>query len=220
MSTSSAEGSSWQTACRWRQYESEVRVNLIRIAAVGVFYAVHLVHQVAASGNHRIFAVLGLDAGTVLPKPNHVAVTCLALAWVMLALFIHSLLLARRFPRWLMYVSTGGDILLLTGVLALTSGARSPLVAGYFLIVMMAGLRLDLWLVRATAAGTLIGYLVLLGSSRWPVGLAKLNELPTVPRYHQLMVVAALSLSGVVVGQWIRHARRLARDLERGEAGP
>src|SRR5947207_1831073 len=82
-----------------------------------------------------------------------------------------------------------GDLVLLTCVLALTSGATSPLVAGYFLIVMMSALRLDLRLTRCTTAAAVAGYVVLLGVARWPLGLAKVSPLPAVPRYQELMMI-------------------------------
>ena len=100
-------------------------------------------------------------------------------------------------------------------MLTLSSGAASPLVAGYFLIIMMAGLRFDVRLVRLTTCGAIAGYLFLLGAAKWPMGLAKINVLPTVPRYQEAMVVAALLLAGVVVGQWLRHVRKLVDDLVR-----
>ncbi len=215
MNSVAAEELAWDAACRWRQYEAELRVNLVRVAAIGVFYSVHLVHHLAATGRHPVLEVLGLDAGAGLSDHAHVAVTCIAVAWAMLGLLIHRLLLGRVFPRWLMYASTGTDLLLLTCVLSLTSGVTSPLVAGYFLIVMMAGLRLDARLVRCTTATAVIGYVVLLGMAKWPLGLAKLSPLPTVPRYQQLMMIAALVLAGVLVGQWVRSARDLAQHLIR-----
>ncbi len=201
----------WEAACRWQQYEAELRVNLVRLGAIGLFYIVHLVHHVAAKGNLPVLAALGLDSGTVLTGQTHAALTCIVLAWVMIGLWIHRSLSMRVFPRWLMYGSTAGDVILLTAVLVLTSGPTSPLIAGYFLIVMMSGLRFDLTLVRCATATTVVSYLIVLGCAKWPIGLGKINTLPSVPRYQQLMVIAALLLAGVVVGQGVRQARQLAQ---------
>ena len=201
----------WEAACRWQQFEAELRVNLVRLAAIGSFYLVHLVHHLAAGGNVPVLTALGLDAGTVLNTQTHAALTCVVLAWVMIGLWIHRSLSSRVFPTWLMYVSTLSDLSLLTAILVLTSGATSPLVAGYFLILMMSGLRFDLPLVRWATGASVFGYLVVLGCAKWPIGLSKLHPLPTVPRYQQLMMVVALLLAGVVVGQWVRQADQLAR---------
>ena len=94
--------------------------------------------------------------------------------------------------------------------------AASPLLAGYFLIIIMSGLRLELRLVWDAAGASIAGYLFVLGCTRWPRGLLLENPLPEVPRYQQLMVIAALAIAGVIVGQCVRHARQLADDVVRG----
>ena len=137
------------------------------------------------------------------------------LAWVLWSLLVHVLLLDRVFPRRLPLVSICVDSLLLTAVLLCGSGAASPMVCGYFLIVMMAGLRLNLNWVKAAAGCCLAGYVVLLGCARWPQGVLLAQPHPTLPRYHQLMVGIAIVMSGVIVGQLVRHVRQLAFDLQR-----
>lgn len=223
LNSADRDSEAWDVARRWRQYEAEIRVNTMRIIAIGTFYLIHLAHHYSASHPNRWLNILQLGGGEALSQTLHVAVTSVAVAWTMWALLLHSLLREHVFPRWLPVVSTGLDTFLVTAMLLLSSGAASPLVAAYFLIIMMAGLRLDLWLVRAAAGGCLVGYIVVLGATRWPRGLLLENSLPAVPRYQQLMVLAALLLSGVIVGQWVRHARRMADDLVRSnrrETGP
>jgi hypothetical protein len=209
------QDATWSVARHWRQREAEMRINLVRIAAVGIFYLIHLVHHWAATHDSSLLKSLELDTGGVLTDKLHVAVTCIVVAWTMLAVLVHAMLREGRSPRWLSVGATFLDVILLTAALLLSSGAASPLVAGYFLIVMMAGLRLDLRLVWETAGLSIAGYMFVLGCTRWPQGFLLENILPAVPRYQQLMMVAALALSGVIVGQWIRHARKLAGDLAR-----
>lgn len=201
----------WEAACRWQQFEAEQRVNLVRLGAIGSFYIVHLVHHLAAAGNLPLLSALGLDAGSSLTRQTHIAITCVVLAWGMVGLWIHHLLRERVFPDWLMYASTFGDLCFLTAILVLTSGPTSPLIAGYFLVVIMSGLRFDLRLVRWSTATTVLSYLIVLGCAKWPIGLSKLNALPSVPRYQQLMVILALLLAGVIVGQGVRQTHQLAR---------
>lgn len=201
----------WEAACRWQQYEAELRVNLVRIGSIGSFYIVHLVHHLGAVGNVPALATLGLDAGAALTKQAHIAVTSIVLAWGMIGYWIHYLLRERVFPGWLMYASTMGDICFLTAVLVLTSGPTSPLVAGYFLIIIMSGLRFDLRLVRWSTSIAILSYVFVLGCAKWPIGLSKLNALPSVPRYQQLMMICAILLAGVIVGQAVRQAKNLAR---------
>jgi hypothetical protein len=129
---------------------------------------------------------------------------------------VHVLLLDRVFPQRLPLVSICLDCAFLTAVLVCSSGAASPLVCGYFLIVMMAGLRLNLAWVRAAAGCSLAGYLILLGCSRWPMGMLLADPLPVIPRYHQIVVGLAIVFSGVIVGQIVRHVRQMAESLMMG----
>jgi hypothetical protein len=209
----------WETVRRWRQYDAEIRVNTLRIVAVGGFYVIHLLHHYSAGGGNRFLGFLQFGSGATLSQPLHFAVTAVAVAWAMWALLVHSLLREQVFPRWLPVVSICLDNVLLTAILILTSGATSPLVSGYFLIIMMAGLRLDLRWIRMAAGSSILGYLFVLGCTRWPRGLLLENPLPRVPRFHQLMVLLALLLSGVIVGQLIRHIRRVADELPPSSGG-
>lgn len=205
--------------CRWEQYAAEMRANMVRCLAIGIFYVVYALHRVAGSVDSGLLHALGFDAGLHAPMDVHIAITCIMLAWVMLAFWIHHLLVRQVFPDWLKYVSTVGDIALLSLTLVLTSGASSPMVAGYFLVLMMTALRLDLRLVRWTTVASLVGYLVVLGCSKWPIGLSKTYELPTVPRYHQMIMLSAILLAGILAGQWVRQARQLLIRVARAVTG-
>jgi hypothetical protein len=59
------------------------------------------------------------------------------------------------------------------------------------------------------------GYLALLGYAKWFAD----RDL-RVPRYHQIILLLALALTGVVLGQVIRRVRRIAEEYAaRIEAG-
>jgi len=127
----------------------------------------------------------------------------------------------RFFPGAMKYLTTGCDVALLTGLLVVASGPKSPLVVGYLLLIALATLRFSLPLVRFSTVASMLGYLVVLGHARW-----FRSEEFHVPRYHQVMFLLALALCGVVLGQVIRRVAGLARDyaarLEsaKGEAPP
>jgi hypothetical protein len=199
---------SWFITSRWQEYEGEGRANLLRLIRLVVFYAVELVNY------------YGLDLGFVqMPKvvgrPFHLAVTFLTLGWAMLCLGVLSARLQGVFPRWLKFLSTGADVLLLTTILALADGPRSPLVVVYFLVVVLAALRFSLPLIWfATAAGA-AGYLFLLGFARWGSIPGWERSDQTVPRYQQVIFLLALVLTGVILGQVIRRVRHLAADYAR-----
>jgi hypothetical protein len=217
--TSTAADRSWFIAQRWQAYEAESRANLLRIVAIGVFYLVHLWSYFGSRGwlpNYGFFQIA--ESGEI-SKQFHLLITLIAVAWAMLALGILLALQNRIFPRWLPYFSTGCDIVLLTGIVCLGGMARSPLIVGYFLILILATLRLSLSLVWFATFACAGAYMAVLGCAKWPeqFGFTKLlGESATevrVPRYHQLIVLVALVMAGVILGQIIRRVRRLAEEF-------
>jgi hypothetical protein len=199
----------WFIVGRWQEFEGEGRANLLRVVGLVCFYAVELVNYY---GLHLGF----LQMPAVVTRPFHLAVTFLTLAWAMVCLAVLLCRQAHYFPSGLKFLSTGADLVLLTSVLTLGDGPRSPLVAGYFLVVVAAALRFSLPLVWFATAGAVAGYLFLLAYARWFAGreldvwLDQAARDLTVPRYHQVIVVMALVLTGVIVGQVIRRVRSLA----------
>jgi hypothetical protein len=212
--TSQTHDDAWLVVCRWRQYAAEIRVNVLRICAIAMFYLLHLAGSWPGNAGSWL-SLLQFNQTRELSPQRHLAITVLVGAWVLWSLTVHVLLLDRVFPRRLPVLSICLDSLFLTAVLICGSGAASPLVCGYFLIVMMAGLRLNLSWVRLATGCCVLGYLVVLGCSRWPQGFLLQDPLPTVPRYHQIMVCLAIVISGVIVGQMVRHVRQIAEDLLR-----
>lgn len=193
----------WHIVGRWQEYEGESRANLLRIIGIAAFYAIELVNY---HGLHLGFLELPKQEG--ISASFHQAVTALSVAWTMVGLGVYLCLSQRFFPGALKYVSTALDLVLLTVMLMLADGPRSPLVVGYFLVVVLSGLRFNLPLVRCATAGAIVGYLVVSGYARWFTERQDLR----VPRYHQLMILVALALTGITLGQIIRRVRRLAVD--------
>ncbi|MBN8624253.1 MAG: hypothetical protein J0M17_02070 [Planctomycetes bacterium] len=209
-----SSASRWETFRLQRQFDAELRTNVVRIAAVGLLYTLHLLHHFSAGGkfawlDFQGFNFLGLDDGAAVPEKTHLALTFIALAWATVAMIIHLALASRIFPPGLMYASTLADVGFLTAVLVFTSGAASPLVAVYLLIIAMAGLRLQLSLVRCATLAAMFGYLTVLGCRTLGVAGDLAARTPAVPRYYQLMFLATLAIAGIVAGQSIRHVRRL-----------
>lgn len=167
-----------------REFEGEVRANLLRAVGVSAFYLIEL-------ANYR--------TGTV-DRAFHMAMTALAAAWLVSAWGVFAFLRRRVFPPPLMYLSTGLDVVYLTAVLLVADGPRSPLVVVYMLLPVLAALRLSLPLVRFAAAGAVGGYLFLLGHARW------FRPETAVPRYHEAIVLLSLALCGVLLGQILRRS--------------
>ena len=203
-----ADDRSWYIVGRWQEYQGEGRANLLRIIGIAAFYGVEL-------ANYR-----GLRLGffempriETVDRPFHLAVTALAVAWTMTALAVHICLRRQVFPASLKLLSTGADIVLLTCVLCVSNGPRSPLVVGYFLIVALAALRFSLPLVRFATAGSMLGYLAVLGHAKW-LAVRDLR----VPRYHEVMFLLVLALTGITIGQVLRAVRSMA--VEYGSRRP
>jgi hypothetical protein len=193
------DGRRWFIVTRWQEYEGEARANLLRIAGIGAFYLVEI-------ANYHGLRLGFIELPQVVDKPFHQAVTALAVAWAMVAMGVLVCLRQQFFPAVLKYISTGADVVLLTAILVVADGPKSPLVVGYFLLIVLATLRLSLPLVRFATVASAGGYLFLLAYARWFASDLR------VARYHQIIFLLGLVLTGVVLGQVIRRVQRLAED--------
>jgi len=193
----------WYIVGRWEEFEGEWRANLLRLIGVCAFYAVELI-------NYHGLNLGFLQMAPVVDRAFHLAATMLTVAWAMVCLGV---LVCRQqgiFPFWLKFISTGCDLLLLTTILTLADGPRSPLVVVYFLVIVLACLRFSLRLIWFATAGAVAGYLFLLGFARWGSIPGWEKSDMTLPRYYQVIFVLALVLTGIILGQVIRRVRGLA----------
>jgi hypothetical protein len=198
----------WYIVGRWQEYEGEARANLLRAVGLVAFYGVELI-------NYNGLNLGILEMPQVVDRAFHLAVTVLVLAWAMVVLAVLWCRKQGFFPAALKYISTGCDLVLLTTIMALGDGPRSPLITCLFLLLALAALRFSLPLIWFATGLAIACYAFLLGHARWFAP----NETPpreiTVPRFHELVIVLALVLTGVVLGQVIRRVRHLAEDYAR-----
>ena len=117
-------------------------------------------------------------------------------------------------PPALKFVTTACDLVLLTAVLAVGDGPRSPMLVGYFLIIALAALRLSLRLVSMATLGAMAGYIFLLGYVKYYVDAERAATM-SVPRYYELIALVSLALSGIILGQLICQVRTMAEDFSR-----
>lgn len=198
----------WFIIGRWQEYEGEARANVLRIVGIAAFYVVELV-------NYYGLRLGFFEMPKVVDQPYHQAVTALAVAWTMVALGVLLCLRQQFFPAALKFVSTGCDVVLLTCILTVSDGPRSPLLVGYFLLIALSAIRFNLPLVRFTTVASMGGYLFLLGYAKW----FTTRDL-RVPRYYQIIFLLALACTGIVLGQVIRRVYALAKEYAaRMEAG-
>lgn len=202
----------WRVTSRLEELRGEQRANGLRVLGVAVFYAIEVVNYRGLSlGPIELAPVPGVTASF------HAMATALAVAWLAIAGAVLLAVQARTFPPALKYLSTGFDLVLLTAVLTLADGPRSPLLLGYFLLIPLAGLRLSPRLVVVTTVGALLGYGFLLADL-----VVRRPELE-VPAHWQVTTTAALLLAGVTVTALVRGVHRAAlaySELAQSEPEP
>lgn len=200
----------WRIIQRWQEFVAETRTNLIRAVSIGVFYSIQFFYfnfgEIAESELERA-------------RQFHQQCTLLSAAWFTLVLAIALCLAIKWFPGWLKYVSTGFDLALVTAIASIGSGSSSPLIFAYFLVLIMAALRFDLLLIRIATAGSCLCYLSVLGltSQDWLPGF-QIKTGKQVAGIEQLIVLAALILAGITLGQMIRRSRSMAMEFHKRQA--
>ena len=196
----------WFISSRWQEFDGEWRANVVRTASVAAFYAVELL------------GYYGLNFGWLqvehtFTREFHLTISALAAAWIIVAFGTFYCLRMRIFPAALKYVTTACDIVLLTAMLVAASGPRSPLVVGYFVVITVGALRLQLRLVWCATLGSMAGYMFLLGFAKWHDTWLNLPHRDlTVPRYTQMVTLLALAMTGIALGQIVRRVKAMAED--------
>jgi hypothetical protein len=202
--TSEINAQAWHITGRWQEYEGESRANFLRVIALAAFYAVELVNYYGLRlGTLELKPVAGVD------QRFHLAVTALTVLWASVGLGVMTSLRNRYLPPWLKFASTAADLVILTFVLLLADGPRSPLVVGYLLVIGLSGLRFALPLIWFATGGALISYLVILANARW------YRPALRVPYYHEVIMMLAVLLMGILLGQIVRQVRTIATDFAR-----
>jgi hypothetical protein len=194
---------SWHVVSRRQEVAGEARANLVRAAGVAVFSGL----EIAAYHGLKVGSFDLSYRGTF---EVHRAVTTLCATWALASLVVLACLRVQRVPEWLKYATTAGDVAFLTAILTVSEGARSPATVAYFLILALSALRMSLPLVRTATALCALGWLWLLGTAE-----AFPGREATVPRYHQVVFLAAVLFAGILLGQVVRRARAIAEEYAR-----
>jgi len=198
------EKTSWDDARRLEAFAGEARVNRVRVAAIIVFYARHMVDMYIQRGNAAL-------------QPYHTRVTLIVLAWSLFSAYLHWMLVRRQVAPALKYAAVIWDLAMVT-LLAMAAGVnggpRSPLLLLYFVIIASASLRLDLPLVWTATLGAMAAYcLVLMHYAWWLVGWNRYyspdGATLRIPRSTEGIFLLALGTAGLMAGQVVRQARRL-----------
>jgi hypothetical protein len=188
----------WRIVALWQRYDGEIRAAVLRIVAVAAMYACQLL-------------VMQLSTPDEALKEFHRKATYACGAWVLATLAGVVAIQAKVFFRLTPYVTTLADLFLLTLVAAAGSKTQSPVVVGYFLIVLIAAQRFDLALIWTATLGSMACYMALVGiaDDKW------FDPVHRTPIIQQLVMISAIGLSGVMTGQLVRRARPLALEYHR-----
>jgi hypothetical protein len=132
---------------------------------------------------------------------------------VFVVLAVHALLLRRAVHSALKYVTLVLDLLGVTLLGIAAGGPRPPLLCLYFVVIASAPLRLSLALVWVATIGAWAGYATLLAHYAWfLIGWQRYYATPElrIPRTEEATWFLALGVTGLLAGQVVRQARRLA----------
>jgi hypothetical protein len=187
----------WFIVERWQEYEGEGRTNLLRVLAIAGYYTVHLA------------TYLSQTEPSEADRLSHRQATLIAAGWLFVSLAVLIALQRRFLPLGLKYATTAFDLLLLTALAWLGSGAQSPVVFGLFVIVAATGLRFRLPLVWMATFGAMACYMALVGAGD-PQWFDAEHNTPVVV---QLTMLLSLGLTGIVMGQVVRRTRGMAEEL-------
>ncbi len=189
------------------RWAGEVRVNLIRLTALIAFYAYHL------------FDVYQNRDNPAYSPDYRASVAAVAFAWAGVIVLAHAWLRRRRLPPALPVLTTLADAALVTALVTVSGGPKAtPLVLLYLLVVAASPLRLSLRLVYLATLAAVLGYLIALGHYVFVrIGTAAYYADPAVriPRPQEAITLLAILTSGLLAGQAVRQAMRLANSASR-----
>lgn len=195
----------WADARRLEAWAGEVRVNLLRAAALIIFYGHHLLNVY----------VYGRDAAPGFAV-YHVEATAIVLAWTGVVFVLYLCLSRRWVPPGLKYAAAFADIALVSALLiASPDGPRSPLLYLYFVVLATAPLRLSLPLVCAATFGVMAAAVLVLGHYVfYRVGRDAYYAADNpyrIARSSEIIFLLSVGAAGLFAGQVVRQARRLVR---------
>ncbi len=173
---------------RRETWAGDRKAGRIRLVAVLLFTLNELV-------NYHVLRVVDLrfHAGSLL----------IAGMWLLANALFAVLLREHTWPRATPYLAAAADVVLLTWLLMLADGPRSPLVVLFFLVTALSGMRLSPALCAFTGFASTIGYGAVLEFTK--------RQKPEylVPPYHAVIVALALVLTGVVMAHLAARALQL-----------
>src|ERR1041384_776227 len=106
----------WEALGRVESWAGEIRVNVIRVLAIALFYGRHLIELMLSARDSDVRGVF------------HARVTAVVVAWAAMAGVVHILLRRRRYPPEMKFVTSVLDVLMITLLCGIAGGPKTPLV--------------------------------------------------------------------------------------------
>jgi hypothetical protein len=110
----------WHDSRRPESWAGEIRVNLVRLLAIALFYGRHLL-EVMLSGRD-----------SPLRGRYHLAVTMVVIVWVFEAVVLHLWLSRRFYAEWIKYAAVLWDAMMITTLCAVAGGGGGGVVFVFF----------------------------------------------------------------------------------------
>jgi eukaryotic-like serine/threonine-protein kinase len=176
---------------RWARREPPLA---LRLAALGVFYAAHLI-------NYYVFHAF--------PLAWHVRMSVLIAAWALLSVGLQQVLKRERWETLGILIWGAVDVTATTEVLLLADGIASPLIVAYPILVAASGLWQRAGVVAFTTAAAVLSYLLLV----WDYYFRRVELQQGFDRDldRHVYFVIGLLLIGVAIGYQVGRARALSR---------
>lgn len=182
---------------RRETWNGDRKANFIRVCALAFF----------ALNEFFNFHVLH-----IVDRRFHVGSLLVLFLWFLASILFDLVLKKHWFPTGSSYLPPAVDALLLTWLLFLGDGPRSPLVTVYFLIIALSGLRLSPKIVHYTGAVCAVGFL-----TSWDFAKHQRPEM-LVPVYHLVIVVVSLVLCAFIVASLLRRVFALMESFPKSIA--
>jgi hypothetical protein len=190
----------WEAARRIESFAGEIRVNRLRLAAIIIFYARHLI-DIYLNPLNRQFS-----------GRYHLWVTFIVLAWTAEVIWLHWALSHRRVGEKLKFISVIWDLVMVTMLGIVAGGPKTPLMLLYFIVIASAPLRMSLRVVWVATLGAMAGDAIVVMYYAWYViGFHKYYATPEVrlSRSAEFIWFLSLGVAGLLAGQVVRQMRRL-----------
>ncbi|MCU0708471.1 MAG: hypothetical protein MUF23_09280 [Pirellula sp.] len=199
----SLKSDSMETLLAWESWAGEVRINLIRMLAIAIFYSHHLI---------RVYLLKDTPSDIAF----EVRVTVLVLSYGVVVAALYYVLRLGFLHPWIKYLVTLWDVLMIAAFVVVMDTPQSVFLMLFLLPIAASALRLSLPLVYFSTISGAIAYLAILAHHAWLVVGSEAyygDATNRIPRSEQVVVLLVLLTAGLLAGQAVRQVKRIVHSL-------